>query len=100
VEAAARQLGDVLEEIDHLNRKATIYVKDGPVDDSTESFVLAEGEAPPPGFKYLLEVYLAQEAIEVWSEWRGGKRPSRAERSAAVAHYASHDAYLPTEPAT
>ena len=48
MEAATRQLGDVLEEIDHLNRKATIYFKDGPVDDSTESFVLAEGEAPPP----------------------------------------------------
>jgi hypothetical protein len=94
-----RPLGDVLEEIDHLDRKATIYVKNGIVDDSTESVVLAEGEEPPPGFKYLLEVYIAKEAIEVWSKWRDGKRPSRAERSAAVAHYASHDAYLPPEPA-
>jgi hypothetical protein len=99
VDAAARPLGDLLEEIDHLYRKATIYVRNGPIDDSTESVVLAEGEAPPPGFKYLLEVYLAKEALEAWSEWRGGKRPSRAERTAAVAHYASHDAYLPTEPA-
>lgn len=73
----------MLEQIDHIDRKAT---------------ALAEGEAPPPsGFKYLLEVYLAEDAIEVWSEWRAGRRPSRAERTAAVAHYASHDAYLPTE---
>jgi hypothetical protein len=67
---------------------------------STESLVLAEGEAPLPGFKYLLEVFLVKDVIEVWSKWRGGKRPSRAERSAAVAHFASHDAYLPTEHAT
>jgi hypothetical protein len=99
MQVASRPLGDVLEEIDHLDRKATIYVKNGIVDDSTESVVLAEGEEPPPGFKYLLEVYIAKEAIEVWSKWRDGKRPSRAERSVAVAHYASHDAYLPTEPA-
>ena len=99
MEAAIRPLGDVLEEIDHIDRTATIYVKNGVVDNSTECLVLAEGEAPPQSFRYLLEVDLAKEAIEVWSEWRGGKRPSRGERSAAVAHYASHDAYLPAEPA-
>jgi len=100
VQVAARPLGDVLDEIDKLDEEATIYVTDGPVDDSTESLVLAEGEAPLPGFKYLLEVFLAKDVIDVWSKWRGGKRPSRAERSAAVAHYASHDAYLSTEHAT
>jgi len=94
---AARPLGHVLGEIDELHEEATIYINDGPVDDSTESLVLAEGEAPPPGFKYLLEVFLAKDVIDVWSKWRGGKRPSRAERVAAVAHYASHDAYLPTK---
>ena len=94
-----RPLGDELGDIDKLDEEATIYVKDGPVDDSTESCVLGEGQTPPPGFKYLLEVFLAKEAIDVWSKWRGGKRPSRAERSAAVTHYASRDAYLPTEPA-
>jgi hypothetical protein len=100
MQAAARPLGDVLHEIDYLNEEATIYVRDGPVDDSTESLLLAEGEAPLPGFKYLLEVFLAKDVIDVWSKWRGGERPSRAERSAAVAHYASHDAYLPVDDAT
>jgi hypothetical protein len=96
----ARPLGDVLGGLDKLDDdEATIFVKDGPVDESTESLVLAEGEEPPPGFKYLLEVYVAKNVIEVWSKWRDGKRPSRAERTTAVAHYASHDAYLPAESA-
>lgn len=99
MEVVARPLGDVLGDLDKLDEEATIYVKDGHVDDSTQSLVLAEGEAPPLGFKYLLEVFLAKDAIDVWSQWRSGRRPSRAERSAAVAHYASHDTYLPTEPA-
>jgi hypothetical protein len=96
----ARPLGDVLDGLDKLDDdEATIFVKDGPVDESTESLVLAEGEEPPLGFKYLLEVYLAKNVIDVWSKWRDGKRPSRAERTTAVAHYASHDAYLPAESA-
>jgi hypothetical protein len=96
----ARQLGDVLGVLDKLDDdEATIFVKDGPVDESTESLVLAEGEETSPGFKYLLEVYLAKNVIEVWSKWRDGKRPSRAERTTAEAHYASHDAYLPAESA-
>jgi hypothetical protein len=99
VSSEPRALGDVLGDLDKVDDEATIFVKDGSVDESTESLVLAEGDEPPPGFKYLLEIYLAKEVIEVWSEWRDGKRPSRAERSTAVAHYASHDAYLPTEPA-
>lgn len=95
-----RPLGDVLGDLDYLeDDEATIYVKDGPVDESTESLTLADGEEPPPGFKYLLEVYLAKNVVEVWSKWRGGKRPSRTDRITAVAHYASHDAYLPAEPA-
>jgi hypothetical protein len=74
-------LGEVLADIDKLDEEATIYVNDGPVDDSMESLVLAEGEAPPQGFNYLLEVFLAKDVIDVWSKWRGGKRPSRADRS-------------------
>ena len=78
-----RSLGDVLGDLDKLDDEATIYVKDGPVDESTESLVLAEGEEPTPSFKYLLEVFLAKNVIEVLSKWRGGKRPSRADRSTA-----------------
>ena len=57
----------MVDDIDKLDEEATICVKDGPVDDSTQSLVLAEGEAPPVGFKYLLEVFLAKDVIDVWS---------------------------------
>jgi hypothetical protein len=98
MQIGARPLGDVLGDLDKLDDdEATIYVKDGPVDESTESLVLAVGEEPTPSFKYLLEVYLAKNVIEVWSKWRGGKRPPRTDRIIAVVHYASHDAYLPAE---
>src|SRR5207248_2987702 len=96
MQVGARPLGDVLGDLDNIDDdEATIFVKDGSVDESTESLVLAEGDEPPPGFKYLLEVFLAKEVIEVWSKCRGGKRSSLTDRVAAVAHYASHDAYRP-----
>ncbi len=43
----------------------------------------------------VLMVQLAKEAIEVWSAWRGGKKPTREDKFAAVMFYSSHDAYLP-----
>ena len=43
----------------------------------------------------VLMVQLAREAIEVWSEWRGGRAPTRQDKFEAVIHYSLHDAYLP-----
>jgi hypothetical protein len=40
-------------------------------------------------------VQLANEAIEVWSAWRGGKKPSRQDKFAAVMFYSQHDAFIP-----
>ena len=91
----SRSLGEILDDIDRLNEDATIYVRNGPVDETTEAFVLSGGQPPPPDCRYLLEVYIAKEVIEVWSKWRHGRKPSRVDRCAAVTHYASHDAYLP-----
>jgi len=50
-----------------------------------------------PDYRYLLEVDLAKEVIEVWSAWRGGTLPSPAEAAQAVIHYAEHDAYQPPD---
>jgi hypothetical protein len=47
------------------------------------------------GHEYLLEVDLAREAVEVWSDWRGGTTPTSEEAALAVIHYAEHDAYQP-----
>ena len=95
--AASRPLGDLLEGIDGLDENATIYISDGPVDEMTRALALKEQDLKPSGYRYLLEVFTAKEVLEVWSTWRAGRTPSRTERCAAIAHYASHDAYLPTE---
>jgi hypothetical protein len=47
------------------------------------------------GLRYLLEVSLAREAIEVWRAWRPGQTPSLEDKLAAVTCYAEHDAWLP-----
>ena len=44
---------------------------------------------------YLLEVSLAKEVVQVWSEWRDGRRPTAIDKCEAVIYYAEHDAYLP-----
>jgi hypothetical protein len=47
--------------------------------------------------RYLLEVALAREGIDVWRAWRPGHTPSLEDKLAAVTYYAEHDAWLPAE---
>lgn len=51
----------------------------------------------PDGTAYFLEVSLAQEAIEVYKEWRGDPQTTEEQDLAAVVYYAEHDAYLPLD---
>ena len=44
----------------------------------------------------VLMVYLAQEAIEVWANWRR-RTPNRLQKFEAVMYYAQNDAYFPLE---
>lgn len=55
------------------------------------------GIQTPEGMKYLLEVELAKEVIQVWKSWRNGREPSPLEKYQAVLYYAENDAYLPVE---
>ena len=57
----------------------------------------ADGSPPSSaaGLRYLLEVQLAREAIEVWRAWRPGQTPSLENKLRAVTFYAEHDAWLP-----
>lgn len=54
-----------------------------------------EGGTTESGHHYLLEVDLALEVIEVWSNWRSGTTPTPEEATLAVIYYAEHDAYQP-----
>ncbi|MGW6934687.1 hypothetical protein ACWGE0_31825 [Lentzea sp. NPDC054927] len=103
-------LGELVAAIDDVPRDQTIYVPAevpeedvGPatpvtlVPDPEEAGEDEDEPDPPPGTRYLLEVWLAKEVLEVWSSWRGGRRPSLDEACGAVAHYAGHDAYQPVD---
>ncbi|MFI7280181.1 hypothetical protein ACIBOV_07935 [Micromonospora chersina] len=79
----------------------TIYAK-RPWTPSTDAVVLRgdgvpEGLTTESGHHYLLEVDLAIEAIEVWSEWRAGVIPTPEEATLAVIYYGKHDAYQPLQ---
>jgi len=50
-----------------------------------------------PGYSYVLEVSIADEVLSVWSTWRAGLQPTTEQATAAVIHYAEHDAYQPVE---
>jgi hypothetical protein len=49
----------------------------------------------PNGMAYFLEVPLAKEVIEVWENWRNGKKPTLEEKYQAIVYYATRDAYIP-----
>ncbi len=51
----------------------------------------------PDGVKYVLEVSLIKEVIDVWSLWRGGKTPTQLDKVNAVLYFIKNDAYLPEE---
>ena len=79
--------GEIVASLDSLDEDLTIYASaDRPLDRSVPD------EAT--GLPYLLEVYLAKEALEVWSQWREGRKPSLDESVEAIAYYADHDAYI------
>lgn len=61
--------------------------------DEEGSFVCPEDAA----LSYVLTVQQAKECVEVWSEWRGGRRPTSREKFAAVMYYSRNDAWLPLE---
>ncbi|MEV4481864.1 hypothetical protein [Micromonospora coxensis] len=54
-----------------------------------------EGLTTESGHHYLLEVVLAIEVVEVWSEWRHGAIPTPEEATMAVVYYGENDAYQP-----
>jgi hypothetical protein len=88
---------EIVANLDNADEDWTIFADRstplGP--DSTAQVIAAEGEAPE-GMQYVLEVYLAKEALAVWSKWRDGGKPSLAEACKAVIWYAEH-AYMPLE---
>ncbi len=91
-----QSLADVLQRLGSFDEDATIFVADEPPAADTPALVCPEG-SQPPGWAYLLEIYLAREVLEVWRQWRGLRDASAEEALTAVLHYAENDAYLPND---
>ncbi|NEA65613.1 hypothetical protein [Streptomyces sp. SID12488] len=88
-------LYDVARDLGQLPREGAIYVPQGgvTVNGSTLALVVLPGEDPPADWRYLLEVFIAREVVEVWSSWRDSRVPSIGEACEAIVYYADNDAY-------
>jgi len=92
------RFGDVVQSLATRDPGLTIYTATTrPLSEDSPAVVVMEGEPIPANLAYLLEVSLAAEVLEVWSDWRAGRAPSPSEAVAAVEWYADHDAYLPVD---
>jgi hypothetical protein len=93
-------LRDVVARLDEVEDDETIFAESAtPTAQAVVAVETADGSSPSSavGLRYLLEVPLAREAIEVWRAWRPGQTPSLEDKLEAVIFYAEHDAWLPVE---
>ncbi len=90
---------DVVRHLGDLSQEMKIYVTrdEVPVGLETSVLLVPLGEKGPQGWRYLLEVSIAQKVVDVWSAWRDDRVPSPAEACEAIVFYADNDAYLPAE---
>jgi hypothetical protein len=96
-------LSDVAKKLHQLDDDHTIYAKRNPDWSAKSEAVLCEttgDNSDPPGTEgldYFLEVDLAKETVQVWSDWRDGQAPTTAEKLDAMIYYAEYDAWLPLD---
>lgn len=87
-------LREVISLLDQFADDETIFAESATP--TAEAVVTAEPEHAAP-LRYLLEVNLAREAVEVWETWRPRQTASLDDKVAAVIYYAQNDAWLPVE---
>lgn len=96
------KLIDLIDRINQYDNYSVIFVPKGSKANENSEAIVSKiinideppGIQTPEGMKYLLEVELAKEVIQVWKDWRSGKEPSPHEKCQAVLYYSGHDAYL------
>jgi hypothetical protein len=106
VQGSLIEVIDRLDEVDDSDRfeSPCIFAEGGPdaapdaralvcPGDKEGSFVCPQD----PTLSYVLMVQQAKECVEVWTTWRGGRRPTPQDKFAAVMYYSCHDAWLPLE---
>ena len=93
-------LRQVIDRLEEFADDGTIYAAStSPTARAVVATELEDGSVPPvaAGLAYLLEVAAAREAIQVWADWREGKKPTLKDKLEAVTYYAQNDAWLPIE---
>jgi hypothetical protein len=93
-------LRDVVARLDEFEDDETIFAESAtPTARATVPVEAVDGSplSSAVGLRYLLEVRLAREAIEVWQAWRPDQTPSLEDKLQALTFYAEHDAWLPVE---
>ena len=94
-------LREIIGDIATLDTDLTIYLDKNSEWSSSSSAIVAEepedGGLPneAKGMEYFLEIDIANEVLDVWSNWRNGQEPSLEEKCEAIIYYAKNDAYLP-----
>ena len=91
-------LRDVVTALAELDEGEVIYT-DG-TSPAARAAVLPESgaaEARADGLRDFLEVALARDAVDVWSQWRDGAEPTIDDKLMAISYYATNDAYLPID---
>jgi len=100
---------DICKQLDQLDDDGVIYARrvDGEFVPASEAVVVTvpleqvQTSAADiaarhcPGFDYCLEIFIARDAVEVWSRWRDGQQPTSVERADAVCYKANNDAWGP-----
>ena len=92
---------DLAERLEQFDDNKIIYAKRSPDWSATSEAIVCDTpqvDSHPPeaqGLAYFLEVSLAKETVQVWSEWRDGRQPTPAEKLDAMLYYAEYDAWLP-----
>jgi hypothetical protein len=100
---------DICKQLGRLDDDAVIYARrvNGQFAPESEAVVhaLLEEDLSVPtqdvaptlstGMAYCLEVFLAKEASDVWSNWRNGCQPSPFQLAEAICYKANNDAWGP-----
>lgn len=88
---------DLLTNLNDYDDSQVIFSPDGSFPKDGNVFLLTseESEEADDKLKYVLELYLVSEILDVWSKWRNSKLPTAEEKIKAINYYVQNDAYIP-----
>lgn len=89
-------LEEILKKLHSLDDELIIFAEKTPKWTANSKAIISyQEEFGVQEFPYFLEVGIAKEAIDVWSQWRNDRKPSIENICEATICYAENDAYLP-----